>query len=173
MAVGDDSTIYDTYDKWGFIYIESDNRTAAPEKKRETTTYAEQQGENTDLRTVADVFDYKVTFLIECPNNSRENANLKIRSFNNAIRGTERTGDIKTCKRIAFYNDYKRVLIQGIPEIIAEPKEFYRDRNGKQMDCVLIELVIHVDQPSLCNFAASNAVLPPLEPILPSEADDN
>ena len=142
----------DTYTGWGFIYIESDDRVAPPEKKRETTTYAEEEGENVDPRTVDDVFDYKVKFLVECPNTNKENANAKIKAFNDAIRYADSQTDIKTCKRITFDNYYKRVRIVGIPEIIAEPTEFYRTSNGKTLDCVLIELTIHVDKPSLCNF---------------------
>lgn len=148
-----DCPIYDTFEEFGFIYIESDHRTAPPEKKRETTTYAEQEGENTDLRTVDDVFDYKITFLIECPNTNKENANAKIKKFNDAIRKIDHNTGIKTCKHIALYNDYKRVMIVGIPEVIAEPKEFYRDRNNTVLDCVLVELTIHVDTPSLCDFS--------------------
>lgn len=148
---GDDK--FDTVDNWDFIYIESDNIFAAPEKKREVTTYAEEEGEHVDLRTVDDVFDYKVTFLIECPNSdSLESANYCIWDFNNQIRRKSVGSDIKTCKRLTLWNYYKRVKIVGIPEPIAEAKEFYRDVNGKQYDCVLVELTIHVDQPSLCDF---------------------
>ena len=149
----EDGPIWDTYEQFGFIYIESESRTAAPEKKLETTTYAEQEGENVDPRTVDDVFDYKVKFLIETPNTDWGNANTKIRAFNNRIRDINETTKIKTIKRVTLYNDYKRVKIVGIPEIIAEPTDFYRDRNGNALDCVLFELTIHVDKPSLCDFA--------------------
>lgn len=142
----------DTYDKWGFIYLESDNRTSAPEKKRETTTYAEQEGENTDPRTVDDVFDYKVKFLIECPNSNLDNANKKIKAFNAAIRSVNPITGIKTCRRVQFYNYFKRVMIAGIPEVIAEPTDFYRQIDGKTLDCVVVELTIHVDIPSACDF---------------------
>lgn len=148
----DGEDLYDTYEKWGFIYIESDNRTAPPEKKRETSTYPEQEGENVDPRTVDDVFDYKIKFLIECPNSNKENANIKIKAFNDAIRTKDATG-VKYCKTIVLHNTYKRVKIVGIPEIIEQPTEFYRDRNGTVMDCVLFEMVIHVDKPSRCDFS--------------------
>lgn len=149
----ENGTIDDTYDKWGFIYIEADHRTAAPEKELEVTTYAEQEGENVDPRTVDASFDYNVKFLIETPNTDKENANVKIKAFNDAIRTRTQNSDIKTCKTITFYNDYKRVKIVGIPEPIAEPKEFYRQKNGNVLDCVLIELKIHVPKPSLCDFS--------------------
>lgn len=149
----EDGIIEDTYTMCGFIYISSDHRTAPPEKKRETTTYVEQEGENVDPRTMDDVFDYKIKFLIECPNFDTDNANLAIRTFNEAIRTVDPITNVKTCKQITFYNDYKRVKIVGIPEIIAEPTEFYRQQNGNVLDCVLIELTIHVSNPSLCDFA--------------------
>lgn len=142
----------DTYNKWGFIYIEADHCTSAPEKERETTTYAEQEGENVDPRTVDDKFDYKVKFLIETPNTNSESANAKIKAFNDAIRAIDPITRIKTCKTITFYNDYKRVKIVGIPDVISEPTEFYRQQNGNVLDCVLIELNIHVAKPSLCDF---------------------
>lgn len=153
MQIEGESAPSDTLEKWGMIYLEADHRTAAPEKKRETTTYAEQEGENVDLRTVDDVFDYKVKFLIETPNTNMENANAKIKAFNDAIRSVDPKTKIKTCKRLTFFNDYKRVKIVGIPEVIAEPKEFYRMLGGKVLDCVQIELTIHVDKPSECDFA--------------------
>ena len=149
-----DSARCDSYEEWGLIYLESDNRMAPPEKKREVTTYAEQEGENVDLRTVDDVFDYKVKFLIETPNTNIENANKKIKAFNDAIRQTDPATGIKTCRRIALYNDVKRVRIVGIPEVIAEPESFYRYR-GEILDCVVVELTIHVDKPSLCDFATT------------------
>lgn len=153
MQIEGESAPSDTYEKWGLIYIESDHRIAAPEKKRETTTYAEQEGENVDPRTVDDVFDYKVKFLIETPNTNIDNANAKIKAFNDAIRSIDRDTKIKTCKRLTFYNDYKRVKIVGIPEVIAEAKDFYRQRHGDVLDCVLVEFTIHVDKPSECDFS--------------------
>lgn len=143
----------DSYAEFGFIYLESDHRTAPPEKKRETTTYAEQEGENVDPRTVDDVFDYKVKFLIETPNTNMDNANAKIKAFNDLIRVVDPVTGIKTCRRVTLINYFKRVKIVGIPEVIAEPKDFYRRYRGDALDCVQIELVIHVDKPSLCDFS--------------------
>lgn len=152
----ENGSIEDTCNKWGFIYIESDHRTAAPEKEREVTTYAEQEGENVDPRTVDAPFDYTVKFIVETPNTNLENANAKIKAFNDAIRTIGPLSKIKTCKTITFYNDYKRVKIVGIPEVIAEPTEFYRQLNGNVLDCVLIELKIHVSKPSLCDFSLTS-----------------
>lgn len=164
LQIGD-GTIDDTYNKWGFIYIEADHRTAAPEKEREVTSYAEQEGENVDPRTVDAPFDYTVKFLIETPNTNTQNANVKIKAFNDAIRTHNSDSDIKTCKTITFYNDYKRVKIVGIPEPIAEPTEFYRQQNGNVLDCVLIELKIHVPRPSLCDFSMADSIMQPLPPV--------
>lgn len=143
--------IYDTYEKWGFIYLSSDNRTSAPEKARDTTSYAGKSGENVDPRVVLDVFDYKVTFLIQAENSDLKNANAKIKAWNDAVRESVAGSAIKKCKTITLYNDHKRVKIVGIPELIAEPTEFYRCKGVD--DCVKIELTIHVSNPDLCNFS--------------------
>lgn len=144
--------ILDTYEGFGFIYMSADNRTEAPIKKRDTTSYAEEAGEHVDQRTVQDVFDYKVKFLIEAPNNNRQNANAKIADFNRQLYKQATDSDIRTYKTITLYDDYKRVKIVGIPEPIAEPTELYRRQNGSVMDCATVELVIHVNDPTKCDF---------------------
>lgn len=60
--------------------------------------------------------------------------------------------DIRTYKEIALYDDYKRVKIVGIPDPITEPEELYRRQNGEVMDCVVVELTIHVVDPTKCDF---------------------
>lgn len=147
--------ILDTYKGHGLIYKESDNRTEAPIKKRDVTTYAEQAGENTDRRTVQDAFDYKVQFIIEAPNKNLQNANAVIAAFNKKLYTQPANSDIRTYKEVTFYNDYKRVKIVGIPEPIAEPKELYRRQNGDVMDCAVVELTIHVSDPTKCDFDMS------------------
>lgn len=150
----EDGAIEDFYTKWGFIYMRGDHRFAAPEKKRDTTSYVEEAGEHTDPRTVDDAFDYSAKFLIEAPNQNLVNANSKIRSWNEAVRERTTGSDIKRCKTVTFYDDYKRCKIVGIPEIIAEVDEsdYYRRQNGNIMDCVVVELKIHVSNPKLCDF---------------------
>lgn len=153
-----DGTAHDTFTKWGLIYLESDHRTEAPIKKRESSSYAEDAGEHLDRRTVQDAFDYTVKFLIEAPNNNLENANVKIREFNDALWDWERdennarVGDVRRYKQVTFHNDYKRVKIVGIPEPIAEPKEFYRHSKLGTMDCAVVEFKIRVDNPTLCEW---------------------
>ena len=145
-------TIEDSYDKWGLIYLSADNRTEAPIKKRDTTSYAEEAGEHVDPRTVQDVFDYKATFLIEAPNQNLINANAKISAFNKALYSQKAGSDIRTYKEVTFYDDYKRVKIVGIPNPISEPTDFYRRQDGSIMDCAVVELTIHVNDPKKCDF---------------------
>lgn len=147
--------IRDTYEGWGMIYVSADNRTEAPIKKRETTSYAEDAGEYIDPRTVQDAFDYKVKFIIEAPNHNLVNANAKIAAFNKALYLQEAGSDIRTYKEVTFYDDYKRVKIVGLPSPIAEPTEFYRRQDGSVMDCVVVELTIHVSNPTKCDFNMS------------------
>lgn len=145
-------TIVDTYEKYGMIYLSSDNRTEAPIKQRETTSYAEEAGEHTDPRTLSAAFDYKVKFLIEAPNENLVNANAKIATFNKALYSTQRDSDIRIFHEITFYNDYKRVKIVGIPLPIAEPEKFYRRQDGSSLDCVIVDFTIRVSDPTKCDF---------------------
>ena len=144
-----DGDILDTADNYGLVYISADSRFAAPIKQREGTTYAEQEGENTSTKTVDDAFDYKVTWFIKA-DGSLNNANDTIARFNSLLYTQD--GDVKTFKQVAFYNDYKKVKIVGIPSPIQEATEFWRDANGKQHDVVCVEWVIRVSKPSLCDF---------------------
>lgn len=145
--------IEDTNTKWGFIYMDADERTEAPIKSRESTSYAEEPGEHTDPRTVQDAFDYKVKFLIEAPNRDQVNANAKIAAFNKALYTQDDEGsDIRTYKEVTFYNIHNRVKITGLPEPVAEPTDFYRRDDGRVMDCVQIELKLRVSDPRKCDF---------------------
>lgn len=145
-----DGEIFDTYDKWGLIYVSSDNRTEAPIKSRESTQYAEEPGEHIDNRTLPDAFDYKVNFVIEAENKDTTNANAKIAEFNKALYAT--SGYVRKYQQVTFYNDYKRVKIVGLPSPISEPKDFYRRANGDALDCVQVEFTIRVSNPTLCDF---------------------
>lgn len=153
----ENGAIEDFYTKWGFIYMSSDSRFAAPEKKRDATSYSEQAGTNEDPRTADDEFDYSAKFLIEAPNQNLVNANSKIHAWNEAVRQRTTDSDIKRCKSVTFYNDFKRVKVVGIPEIIADVDEndFYRRQDGSVMDCVVVRLTIHVSEPGNCDFDMS------------------
>lgn len=150
----EDGQILDTL-KHGLIFMESDRRMEAPIKKRDTTSYAEEAGEHTDPRTVQAAFDYKVKFLVEAPNKNLQNANAVIAKFNKLLYTQSANSDIRTYKTVTLYDDYKRVKIAGLPEPIAEVGELYRRQNGEQMDCAMVELTIHVDDPTKCDFNMS------------------
>lgn len=153
----EDGPILDTYEGWGFIYKVGDRRFAPPEKKRDESSYVERAGVNEDARTVDDVFDYKVNFIIQAPNRNLDNANSRIKAWNDAVREKMSGSDVKRCKTVTLYDDYKRCRITGIPEIIesADEKNYYRRQDGSVMDCVIIELTIHVSNPNLCDFNLS------------------
>lgn len=154
IQIGDGAT-EDFRSKWGFIYMDADERTEAPIKKRDAISYVEEAGEHTDPRTVQAAFDYTAQFLIEAPNYNMRNANSVIAKFNKALYTQEADSGIRHYKRVTFFNDHNRVKIVGLPEPIAEPKEFYRRDDGSQMDCVLVELKIRVDNPAACDFDLS------------------
>lgn len=148
-----DGAVEDTFAAHKLIYLSADNRTEAPIKKRDVTTYAEQAGDNTDPRTVQDSFDYKVTFIIDGQNTDLDNVNAIIAAFNRKLYTQPADSDIRTYKEVAFFNDFKRVKIVGIPEPIAEPKEMKRSRNG--FDFAEVEFVIHANDPTKCDFNLS------------------
>lgn len=142
--------VEDTFTAHKLIYKEADHRTEAPIKKRDTTAYIEQAGENTDPRTVQDAFDYKVTFIIDAFDRNPDNVNAIVAAFNQKLYTQTAGSDIRTYKTVTFFNDYKRVKIVGLPNPIAEPKELKRSKNG--YDFAEVEFVIHVDDPTKCDF---------------------
>lgn len=149
--------VVDTAEAYGLIYISSDNRFEAPIKEFERTSYPEQEGENIIAKTVSDAFDYKVTWFIKA-DGSLGNANKVIADFNSLLYDAD--GNIKTFKRVTFYNDYKKVKIVGTPSLIQEATEFWRDANGKQHDVVCVEWTIRVSKPSLCDFNSRPLIIP-------------
>jgi hypothetical protein len=150
LQIGD-GEIVDTFEAYSFVYVEADDRFAPPTKGFESTTYAEQEGENIDPRTVDDAFDYKVKFVVLTPNSELEDANKKIRAFNQLL--YTKSGDIKTFKTVTFFNDYKKVKIVGTPNPLDEAKDFYRDSKGNVYDAVQVEWSIRVSNPKLCDFS--------------------
>lgn len=152
IQIGDGAT-EDTFTAYKLIYMEADHRTEAPIKKRDVTTYAEQAGDNTDPRTVQDAFDYKVQFIIDGQDRDLKRVNSIIAAFNKKLYTQEANSDIRTYKEVTFYNDFKPHKIIGIPEPIAECKEFKKSRNGYEF--AQVEFVIHVSDPKKCNFEKS------------------
>lgn len=152
MKIGD-GPVQDVYDAHKLIYISADNRTEAPVKKPDESSYPEQAGKNIDRRTVQDGFDYKARFIIDGQNTNLDNVNAIIAAFNAKLYTKGVGSDIRTYKTVTFYNDYKRVKIVGIPEPIAEPKEM--KRSGRGYDYADVELTIHVSDPTKCDFNMS------------------
>lgn len=148
-----DGAIEDTFAAHKLIYIDSDNRTEAPIKKRDVTSYAEESGDHTDPRTVQDAFDYKVQFIIDGQDKDLKRVNSIIAAFNKKLYTQPANSDIRTYKEVTFYNDFKPCKIVGLPEPIAECKEFKKSKNGYEF--AQVELVIHVSDPTKCNFEAS------------------
>lgn len=148
-----DGAIEDTFAAHKLIYMDADNRTEAPIKKRDVTTYAEQAGENTDPRTVQDAFDYKAQFIIDGQDKDLKRVNSIIAAFNKKLYTQPANSDIRTYKEVTFYNDFKPCKIVGLPEPIAECKEFKKSRNGYEF--AQVEFVIHVSDPAKCNFEKS------------------
>lgn len=148
-----DGAIEDTFAAHKLIYMDADNRTEAPIKKRDVTTYAEQAGDNTDPRTVQDAFDYKAQFIINGQDKDLKRVNSIIAAFNKKLYTQEEGSDIRTYKEVTFYNDFKPCKIVGLPEPIAECKEFKKSRNGYEF--AQVEFVIHVSDPTKCNFEES------------------
>lgn len=145
----------DTFAAHRLIYISSDNRTEAPIKKRDVTSYAEEAGDHTDPRTVQDAFDYKVCFIIDGQDVDLKSVNAVIAAFNTKLYTQETGSEIRKYKEVTLYNDFKRVKIVGMPEPIAEPKEMSRSKGG--YDYAQVELTIHVSDPTKCDFNLTSA----------------
>lgn len=148
-----DGAVEDTFTAHGLIYMDADNRTEAPIKKRDATSYVEQAGDNTDPRTVQDAFDYKVQFIIDGQDKDLKRVNSIIAAFNKKLYTQEEGSDIRVYKEVTFYNDFKPHKIVGLPEPIPECKEFKKSRNGYEF--AQVEFVIHVSDPTKCNFEKS------------------
>lgn len=165
----EDGEIYDTLDRYGLIYINGSKRFAAPIKKFEETIYPEQSGKNISPKTTDDSFDYEVEFFIKTENLIR--VNKKITRFNSLMYTQD--GDVKTFKRITFYDDYKGVKIVGYPQPMDVPTKFWRDKNGYQQDVVLCKLIIQVNNPSLCDFTGSDVYVAGNSVIVDGDSLDN
>lgn len=148
-----DGAIEDTFAAHKLIYIDADNRTEAPIKKRDVSSYVEQAGDNTDPRTVQDAFDYKVQFIIDGQDKDLKRVNSIIAAFNKKLYAQPANSNIRVYKEVTFYNDFKPHKIVGVPEPIAECKEFKKSRNGYEF--AQVEFVIHVSDPTKCNFDLS------------------
>lgn len=152
IQIGDGAT-EDVFTAHKLIYMDADNRTEAPMKKRDVSSYAEQAGDNTDPRTVQDAFDYKVQFIIDGQDKDLRRVNSIVAAFNKKLYTQVEDSDIRAYKEVTFYNDFKPCKIVGLPEPIPECKEFRKSKNGYEF--AQVEFVIHVGDPSKCNFEKS------------------
>jgi len=148
----EDGPVNDFYDKFGFKYMDADERTDSDEKEDAVSSYAEEAGEHRDGRTVGAPFDYIAKFLVEAPNKNLTNVNAKIAAFNAAVREKLPGSDIKRKKEITFYNLLNHVKIVGYPEVIAVPTEVYNSGRADIADFAQFELKIRVSDPSKCDF---------------------
>ena len=146
-----DGKLYDSYDEFGLIYVDADERTAPDEKADAVTSYAGEHGEHRDGRTAYAPFDYKVKFIVQAPNTDLSSINTVIKKFNDAIRTHSNGTLIK--KPIAFYNQLNRVKIVGYPDLLAVPTQVYHSGSLGALDCAMVELNIRVSEPQKCNFA--------------------
>jgi len=144
--------VRDFYKEFGFIYMDADERTASDEKEDAVSNYAEEPGEHRDGRTVDAPFDYTAKFLVEAPNKDLENVNVRINSFNRAVREVLPNSDVKLKKEITFYNLLNRVKIVGTCELIAVPKECFHSNRYGELDFAVAELKIRVSDPRKCDF---------------------
>lgn len=151
LQIGNEE-ILDTINEHSLVYLNSDTIFSPPLRAFESTKYPEADGENIHPVTVYEPFDYKVKFFVQAESGV-ENANKKIAAFNQRLFSSSTSG-LKTFKRVAFYNDYKKVKIVGIPNLISEVDEddFWRDSDGRTTDVVCVEWTIRVDKPQECDF---------------------
>ena len=150
IQIEGDDKIYDLQSIYGLVQVSSDDVFGAPLKEFERTTYPEEHGSHVIPSAIQKEFDYKVKFLVKCEN-GLDYANWAIARFNSDMIKQSADG-IPTLKQITFYNDFKKVKVVGYPLPFEKATQFWRDKNGKLHDVVIVELTIKVTNPSLCNF---------------------
>ncbi len=145
--------IEDFFTKFGFIYMDADERTAPDEKEDAVSSYADEPGEHRDGRTVDAPFDYTARFIVEAEGSDADNVNRKIAAFNNAVRERIPDSDVKRKREIAFYNLNNRCKIVGTAEAIAVPQEAQYAHRAGLTEYADVELKIRVSDPRKCDFA--------------------
>lgn len=155
--------VKDSFTDYGLIFVSSDKVFAPPAKGMLEESFQEEAGAHTDGKTVDEKFEYKVKFIIECPNTDTKNANVKIAHINSLMydRETDEDGndtDVKVFKEWTIHNYKDRVKITGIPAPISsvDADDYFRDANGNVHDAVRIELKLNVVNPNKCDFSTSN-----------------
>lgn len=144
--------ILDITSQYGLVYLDSSKRFGPDSKGFEAVSYPEEEGEYIIPKDVDAPFDYKVKFFIQ--GDSLSTVNAKVAAFNSAL--YTKSGDVKTYKKVTFYNDAKRQIIVGYPKELAEATDFWKDPSGEVNDIAIFEWTIRVTKPSLCNFNNTN-----------------
>lgn len=144
--------IYDAYDKYGFVYLDADERTAPDIQDYTSTKYVEDAEEHVDPRTIEVSFDYKIKFLVEAPNGNYKSVNNRIDDFNKLLFTRGESG-VLNAQKITIYNDLNRVKIVGYPKPISEPTEVFHTDSYGGSDWIAFELTIHVSNPKECVWA--------------------
>lgn len=139
---GGDS-VHDSYDRYRWIYVDSDDAFSAPLKENDKVAY-ENGGLAYTNKYHEKEFDYKINFVARGVNRTEDDAaNAYLNTFMEDIHTGEEMNEI------TFYNPYKGVKIVGVYKEVEE-KNFLR-REGVE-DCVRIELTLRVLDPSKCDF---------------------
>jgi hypothetical protein len=120
---------------------------SAPTYDFPTVSYPE-GGENIYPKTTYKPFDYKLKLSISAPNQNTTNANVVVNNLNRAMR--DESDGMLTYKQVTLWDYRNRCMIVGTPSSISQPTTFWRDEQGE--DLAVIELSIHVSDPSLCDF---------------------
>lgn len=144
--------IYDAYDKYGFVYLDADERTAPDIQDYTSTKYVEDAEEHVDPRTIEVAFDYKIKFLVEAPNGNYKSVNNKVDDFNKLLFTRDDSG-VLNAQKIAIYNDLNRVKVVGYPKPISEPTEVFHTDSYGGSDWIALELTVHVSNPKECVWA--------------------
>lgn len=140
----------DTAEKWGLIPLSISNEMAAVMKQADKSAYAEQSGEHTDTRTVADAFDVKVRFCAIAK--STEHVNSLISAFNAAVfvkrQGTQHIYDKQ---KIWLTDTYKHRVLTGYVEqpLGTSTEEWFKVGDE---EVAIMELTLRVSNPDECSF---------------------
>lgn len=130
------------------ICLGSDNRTEAPIREFDKSSYADKAGINVDTRTVQDSFEYKIKFVVESKNVKQVIADFN-RSLYNEANG------VRTYKEIKVENLYQRQTIVGIPYPITELTDYGKSDNVTEF--AILELKMLVADPTKCYFSKKSA----------------
>ena len=144
--------VYDAYDKYGFVYLDADERTAPDIQDYTSTKYVEDAEEHVDPRTIEVAFDYKIKFLVEAPNGNYKSVNNKVDDFNTLLFTRDDSG-VLNAQKITIYNDLNRVKVVGYPKPISEPTEVFHTDSYGGSDWIALELTVHVSNPKECVWA--------------------